>query len=124
MTQEQVSVSTREIESLVKRNQHLQERFTRADIDCHRLAEDLLTANAKVDQLRNESANLRAEKKIWEVIWFPSASPIVPYIEEILECSRPPHGGKQDANTGEVPPFRSHGQRSEDAQRPRTLGGE
>lgn len=68
MIQEQVAVSSREIEGLAKRNQQLQEKFTRADIDCHRLTEDLLTADAKVDQLRNESANLRAEKKIWEVI--------------------------------------------------------
>jgi nucleoprotein TPR len=68
MTQEQFAVSAREIEGFAKRDQHLQEKLARADIDCHRLAEDLLAANAKVDQLRNESANLRAEKKIWEVI--------------------------------------------------------
>lgn len=67
MAQEQVAVSAREIESLAKRNQQLHEKFTRADIECHRFTEDLLTANAKLDQLRNESANLRAEKKIWEV---------------------------------------------------------
>ena len=75
MTQEQVAVSTREIEGWAKRHQQVHESFTRADLDCHRLTEDLLTINAKVDQLRNESANLRAEKKIWEVIHFPSSSP-------------------------------------------------
>lgn len=67
MAQEQVTVSAREIESLAKRNHQLHEKFTRADIECHRFTEDLLTASAKLDQLRNESANLRAEKKIWEV---------------------------------------------------------
>lgn len=77
MTQDQITVFTREIEGLTKHKQQLQEKFTRADIDCHRLAEDLLTANAKVDQLRNESANLRAEKKIWEVILCLNSAPIV-----------------------------------------------
>ena len=67
MAQEQVTVSAREIESLAKRNQQLHEKFTRADIECHRFTEDLVATNAKLDQLRNESANLRAEKKIWEV---------------------------------------------------------
>lgn len=68
MAQEQISVSTREIESLSRRNQQFHEKFTRADIECHRFTEDLLAANAKLDQLRNESANLRAEKKIWESV--------------------------------------------------------
>ena len=67
MAQEQVTVSAREIESLAKRNQQLHEQFTRANIECNKFTEDLLNANAKLDQLRNESANLRAEKKIWEV---------------------------------------------------------
>ena len=67
-TQEQAAASTHEIETLVKGNRVLQEKFASAEIECHRLAEDLYTANGKVDQLRNESTNLRAEKKIWEVI--------------------------------------------------------
>ena len=67
MAQEQVTVSAREIESLAKRNQRLHEQFTHANIGCNKFTEDLLNANAKLDQLRNESANLRAEKKIWEV---------------------------------------------------------
>ena len=71
MAQDQIAVSAREIESLARRNQQLQEKFTRVDIECHKYTEDLLTANAKLDQLRNDSANLRAEKKIWEVSWFP-----------------------------------------------------
>lgn len=87
MAQEQISVSTREIESLSRRNQQFHERFTRADIECHRFTEDLLAANAKLDQLRNESANLRAEKKIWEVGWL--LYPVLPYTERALECSNP-----------------------------------
>lgn len=67
MAQEQIAISAREIDSLAQRNQQLHEKFTRADIECHRFTEDLLTTNARLDQLRNESANLRAEKKIWEV---------------------------------------------------------
>ena len=67
MAQDQVTVSAREIENLAKENQQLREKYTRADIESHKFTEDLLTAGAKLDQLRNESANLRAEKKIWEV---------------------------------------------------------
>lgn len=115
MTQEQIAVSTREIEGLAKLNQQLQERFTRADIDRHRLAEELLTANAKVDQLRNESANLRAEKKIWEVILCFRIL-FLPYIEKLSGGSKPSGGGEQDGSNGEIPSFRSYGQRSEDAQ--------
>ena len=37
------------------------------DIECNRVTEDLVAANGKMDQLRNECANLRAEKRIWEV---------------------------------------------------------
>lgn len=68
MAQEQLAVSAREIESLAERHQQVHEQFTRADIECHRFTEDLLTANSKLDQLRNESANLRAEKRIWESV--------------------------------------------------------
>jgi nucleoprotein TPR len=68
MTQEQVAVSDREIEGLAKRNQQLQDNFSHVDKERHKLVEELLAANAKVDRLRNESANLRAEKNIWEVI--------------------------------------------------------
>jgi nucleoprotein TPR len=73
MAQEQIAVSTREIDSLAKRNQQLHERFTRAEIECHKFTEDLFASNTRLDQLRNESANLRAEKKIWEVSWFPGS---------------------------------------------------
>jgi nucleoprotein TPR len=67
MSQDQFSVHGREIEDLTKRNQQLFDQWTRIDIECSRATEDLQTANGRIEQLRNESANLRAEKKIWEV---------------------------------------------------------
>ncbi|KAI0245028.1 hypothetical protein BJV78DRAFT_1159251 [Lactifluus subvellereus] len=36
------------------------------DIECNCVTEDLVIANGKMDQLRNECANLQAEKRIWE----------------------------------------------------------
>lgn len=67
MVQDQNQVQSRQLESATQRNQQLYDQYTRVDIECRRLAEDLLAANALVEQLRNECANLRAEKKIWEV---------------------------------------------------------
>lgn len=64
---EQYNVQSREVNDLSKRNQHLYDRYTRLDIECNRAMEDLLAANSAVEQLRNECANLRAEKKIWTV---------------------------------------------------------
>ncbi|KAJ7812897.1 hypothetical protein B0H13DRAFT_501094 [Mycena leptocephala] len=68
MSQDQFSVHGREIEDLTKRNQQLFDQWTRIDIECSRATEDLQTANGRIEQLRNESANLRAEKKIWESV--------------------------------------------------------
>ena len=70
MTQEQVAASTREIERLANHNQKLQGELTRANNECHKFAEEVLDTNAKIERLRHDSANLRAEKKIWEVIQF------------------------------------------------------
>lgn len=67
MHQEQLDLRYREVESLTKRNNQLQDQWTRLDIECNRLSEDLQVANGRVEQLRNESANLRAEKDIWQV---------------------------------------------------------
>ena len=67
MAQGQVTIYAREVEGLAKCNQQLHGKFTRADIECHRFTEDLVATNAKLDQLCNKSANLRAEKKIREV---------------------------------------------------------
>ncbi|KAI0357500.1 hypothetical protein OH77DRAFT_1435746 [Trametes cingulata] len=68
MVQEQIIIQRRENEDLQKRNQHLYDQYTRIDIECNRMSEDLLASNSLLEQLRNECANLRAEKKIWESV--------------------------------------------------------
>ena len=67
MLQEQQTLTLRDLDDLTKRNRDLYERFTSVDIECNRVTEYLIAANGQIDQLRNECANLRAEKKIWEV---------------------------------------------------------
>ena len=67
MVQEQIVIQKRENEELLIRNQKLYDSYTRMDIECNRMSEDLLASNQLLEQLRNECANLRAEKKIWEV---------------------------------------------------------
>ena len=67
MVQEQIVIQRRENDDLIKRNQTLYDQYTRFDIECNRMTEDLLASNGLLEQLRNECANLRAEKKIWEV---------------------------------------------------------
>lgn len=49
------------------RNHELIDKYTRVDMQCEQLATDLMSANALIEQLRNDTANLRAEKNIWEV---------------------------------------------------------
>lgn len=56
-----------ELDNLSRRNSELYDQYTRLDIECNRYSEDLLTSKSVSEQLRNECANLRAEKKIWEV---------------------------------------------------------
>ncbi|KAF8265884.1 hypothetical protein EI94DRAFT_1734451 [Lactarius quietus] len=65
MLQEQQALTLRDLDDVTKRNRDLYERFTAVDIECNRVTEDLVAANGKTDQLRNECANLRAEKRIW-----------------------------------------------------------
>lgn len=60
-------MQSRDLENLQRRNQELHDQNTRIDIQLNRVSEDLLMATSQNDQLRNETANLRAEKKIWEV---------------------------------------------------------
>ena len=67
MLQEELSMQSHEVDTLRKRNQQLDDQFIRADIACSHATEDLLEAKRQVEHLRNECANLRAEKKIWEV---------------------------------------------------------
>lgn len=67
MHQDQLDLRYREVENLTKRNNELQDQWTRLDIECNRLTEDLQDATSRIEQLRNENANLRAEKEIWQV---------------------------------------------------------
>lgn len=67
MLQEQVNTQNRELDNLGRRNQDLYNKYTRIDIECNRVSEDLIVSKGVAEQLRNECANLRAEKKIWEV---------------------------------------------------------
>ncbi|KAJ3986855.1 hypothetical protein F5890DRAFT_925112 [Lentinula detonsa] len=66
MLQDQISLQNQEINDLTKRNQQLLDQWTRVDIECGRVTEDLHVASGRVEQLRSECANLRAEKGIWE----------------------------------------------------------
>ncbi|KAI0736332.1 hypothetical protein C8Q72DRAFT_803970 [Fomitopsis betulina] len=68
MVQDQALVQERELNNLSKRNQDLYDQYMRIDIECNRVSEELLVATGHVEQLRNECANLRAEKKIWHSI--------------------------------------------------------
>ncbi|KAJ3573187.1 hypothetical protein NP233_g2600 [Leucocoprinus birnbaumii] len=66
MHQEQLDLRYADVENLTKRNNQLQDQWTRLDIECNRLTEDLQIATGRIEQLRNENANLRAEKDIWQ----------------------------------------------------------
>ncbi|GJE88476.1 hypothetical protein PsYK624_045590 [Phanerochaete sordida] len=68
MLQEQNAMQSKEMDNLARRNQELYDQYTRVDIECNRVSEDLLAATTAIEQLRNEGANLRAEKKIWESV--------------------------------------------------------
>ncbi|KAJ7213861.1 hypothetical protein GGX14DRAFT_617504 [Mycena pura] len=68
MSQGQFTMHGREIDDLTKRNQELFDQWTRIDIECSRVTEDLQAAwHGRIEQLRNECANLHAEKQVWEV---------------------------------------------------------
>jgi nucleoprotein TPR len=67
MNQEQLAMRGHELDELSKRNRQLFDQITRVDIECSRATEALHVANGRLEQFRNEGANLRAEKKIWEV---------------------------------------------------------
>lgn len=102
-----------ELNELTKRNRQLLDQWTRTDIECNRVSEDLHLTTARLEQLRNENANLRAEKKIWEVSKQRNQSIDT---DIFVECSRPLGGGEQNIDYGEVSSFRSHEQRTENAQ--------
>ncbi|KAI6016240.1 TPR/MLP1/MLP2-like protein-domain-containing protein [Pisolithus marmoratus] len=68
MTQEQLSLQSRDLDKLTTRNQQLYDQQMRLDIDKERVLDELATAKSSLEHLRNEAANLRAEKKIWESV--------------------------------------------------------
>ncbi|KAG2344469.1 hypothetical protein BDR05DRAFT_975520 [Suillus weaverae] len=68
MSQDEAALHTRDLDNLTKRNQQLYDQYIRIDIECNRAQQELSEANSRVEQLRNDNANLRAEKKIWESV--------------------------------------------------------
>lgn len=66
ISQDEYNLRAQDLEDANKRNQQLFDQWTRAEIECNRLSEDISTANGRIEQLRNECANLGAEKRIWE----------------------------------------------------------
>ncbi|KAG2144206.1 hypothetical protein DEU56DRAFT_790720 [Suillus clintonianus] len=68
MSQDETALHTRDIDNLTKRNQQLYDQYIRIDVECNRAQHELSEANSRVEQLRNDNANLRAEKKIWESV--------------------------------------------------------
>lgn len=67
MHEEQFRAHNLEIDEFSKRHAHLNEQNVRLDIEGARLTDELHMALNHLEQLRNDCANLRAEKKIWEV---------------------------------------------------------
>ncbi|KAH8082011.1 hypothetical protein BXZ70DRAFT_631748 [Cristinia sonorae] len=68
MLSEQTTMQRADLERLDKRNHELNEKYTRVSIECNRYSEDIVAAKSAAEQLRNECANLRAEKNIWESV--------------------------------------------------------
>lgn len=65
--QEDNATQGREFDSLKKRYEQLNDQRTRLDIACNHATEMLHEANAQIEKLRNDCANLKAEKQIAEV---------------------------------------------------------
>ncbi|KAI6139407.1 hypothetical protein BKA82DRAFT_25515 [Pisolithus tinctorius] len=68
MSQEQLALQSRDLDQLSMRNQQLYDQQMRLDIDKERVMDELATVKSDLEQLRNEAANLRAEKRIWESV--------------------------------------------------------
>lgn len=57
-----------ENEELRKRSQNVSERLTKQEIRTQQVAEDLVEAKGLAESLRNEAANLKAEKDFWKTV--------------------------------------------------------
>lgn len=66
MHEEQFRVHNLDMDEFSKRNAQLNEQNVRLDIECGRVSDELQVTMGRLEQLRNECANLRAEKNIWE----------------------------------------------------------
>jgi nucleoprotein TPR len=63
--QDSLSRTKRELQELEGRHQKLTVAYARAEAEYHAVADAAHDAKGDADRLRNECANLRAEKKIW-----------------------------------------------------------
>ncbi|KAG6813573.1 hypothetical protein H0H92_009617 [Tricholoma furcatifolium] len=66
--QDQLARHDRDTAALTKRHQEAYDRFTRAEIEANRANDELQMTTGRIEQLRNDCANLKAEKNIWEGI--------------------------------------------------------
>ncbi|TVY71461.1 Protein MLP1-like protein [Lachnellula suecica] len=68
MLQSNYTMLQNENSELQKRSQTLSEAAAKQDLRTQQVAEDLVEAKGLVESMRNENANLKAEKKIWKDI--------------------------------------------------------
>ncbi|TRM58157.1 hypothetical protein BD626DRAFT_410863 [Schizophyllum amplum] len=60
----QYDVQLAQLKGLEQRNNHLSDQLIRLDAEAARATDELVVAQGRVEQLRNECANLRAEKQV------------------------------------------------------------
>ncbi|KAI9745558.1 MAG: hypothetical protein M1818_001092 [Claussenomyces sp. TS43310] len=68
MLQANYSMLQTENKELQKRSQLLSESAAKQDLRTQQVAEDLIEARGLVESMRNETANLKAEKKLWKEV--------------------------------------------------------
>lgn len=61
-------MANRELDEMTKRSQKLYDQWLRSDVEVHKLSDQLRDTTGSLEQMRNECANLRAEKSIWESV--------------------------------------------------------
>ena len=68
MLQANYAMLKNENSELQKRSQHLSESAAKQDLRVQQVAEDLVEAKGLAESMRNETANLKAEKDFWKTI--------------------------------------------------------
>ncbi|KAI9654433.1 MAG: hypothetical protein M1831_005399 [Alyxoria varia] len=68
MLQSNYNMLKSENDEIQKRSQSLAEAAAKQDIRTHQVAEDLVEANQLTESMRNEIANLKAERELWKRI--------------------------------------------------------